>query len=122
MHFVHRTRRLSHPALLHIFTVFACVIMLVGLLAVGWPQAAAPVMAQSVNQSYDCGTYGAGNYGSNDCVVAAVTPTPTPNATKGGLPVTGAQLIWIALIGLGLISLGIALSLHRKRSARGGHS
>ncbi|MGI8483807.1 MAG: hypothetical protein ACR2OU_06050 [Thermomicrobiales bacterium] len=98
--------------------------------------------AQTINQSYTCGTYGASDYGRNDCVTAdgttpSVMPTPTfsitptplspitpipssrPVLTIGGLPITGIQLVWVSLIGLGLVVLDVGLSLRvqRRRSA-----
>lgn len=106
-------------------SLFACLTLAVGSLAVGWPQAAAPVMAQTTNQSYDCGSYGAGNYGSNDCVATNLSPTPTPvpsatptKAGIAGLPGTGAHLLWAGIIGLGLILLGLGLAHRHTTSSK----
>lgn len=86
--------------------------------------------AQTRNQRYTCGAYGASDYGRNDCVatdtaapsvtptlVASMTPRPSshPASTPGGLPVTGVQLVWVSLIGLGLVMLGSGLSLRVRR-------
>lgn len=118
-----RGTRLVHTA--------ASLLLVLGVVGMSLATTTVPTAAQTTNQSYDCGTYGAGTYGSNDCLVTAATPpptrsaaTPTPgSSTVGGLPVTGAQLLWSSVIGLALIVLGIGLRFRRKRmNTSGGQS
>lgn len=78
------------------------------------------------NQAYDCGTYGAGNYGQNDCVAATestptpnISPTPTLTPSAGGSsPDTGASLTWWATIGALLVAVGLGLYGYKRRQRR----
>lgn len=110
------------PFVRQVITGVVIVALLGGMRVAGAvPLIVAPVLAQTTNQSYDCGSYGAGAYGSNDCLAAAASPTPPPPPTgaspaqSGGLPGTGAQLVWLGVIGLALILGGVGLSLRRRR-------
>jgi LPXTG-motif cell wall-anchored protein len=90
---------------------------------------ASPIIASAQtdpNQAYDCGTYGGGNYGQNDCVTTTeTTPTPnisttqspTPNA-GGSSPDTGASLTWWAAIGALLVAVGLGLYGYNRRQRR----
>lgn len=71
------------------------------------------VDAQTANQSYTCGTYGAGEFGTNDCVV---TQQESPKSS-GSMPLTGAQLSMMAAIGMILTAVGLALYGKSRRSS-----
>jgi LPXTG-motif cell wall-anchored protein len=85
-----------------------------------------PAQAQTADdETYNCGTYGGGSFGSTDCVTAgettpSVTPTlaPTSTPTSDGLfPDTGAGLGLWAAIGALLLAMGLGLYgyFHRRQ-------
>jgi LPXTG-motif cell wall-anchored protein len=83
-----------------------------------------PTFAQTTNQTYGCGTYGSGDYDTNDCVLGTTpaptittSPTPSPTTSTGGLPVTGQQLIFGGITGLALIVIGATMLFRRRRSS-----
>lgn len=97
-------------------------VAVVGLLIIFSVFAAPVTLAQTeTNQSYDCGSYGASDYGQNECVVALdASPTPSPSTDANGLfPGTGAGLgLWAALGAL-VLSLGVSLyGYHHRRAQR----
>lgn len=81
----------------------------------------------SDDQTYNCGAYGAGDYGGMDCVTAAETtptpppaPTPTPTPASSGLfPDTGGSLgVWAAFGAL-LLAFGLGVyGSSRRRASR----
>lgn len=89
---------------------------------------ATSVQAQpTVDQSYNGGAYGAGEFGSNDCLAASET-TPTPTTTPTGTPTpnglfpdTGGQLGLWAAIGALILAIGLGLYGYTHRAKRATH-
>lgn len=92
---------------------------------------ASSIQAQSsADQTYNCGAYGAGEFGSNECLAATeINPTPlstdAPSPTSSGLfPDTGAKLGLWAAIGAILLAIGLArygIIQRKKRTTIVGH-
>ncbi|MGI8483560.1 MAG: LPXTG cell wall anchor domain-containing protein [Thermomicrobiales bacterium] len=108
---------LHHP---HRFSTRFCAFIF--CLSIGF-HSATPIFAQTVtNQTYSCGTYGAGSYQTN-CVAGSgaesspIGPaSPTSSPTGGSrIPDTGATLRVFASIGAVLVALGAALYGRRRR-------
>lgn len=90
-----------------------------------------PTLAQTTPQTYNCGTYGAGDFSGQTCAATVsaspaptpipATPTPTAPGSTNPLPGTGASLGWLAAIGALLVALGLAgygLARRRRHVAR----
>ncbi len=84
------------------------------------------IQAQSsVDQTYNCGAYGAGEFGSNECLATTeISPTPSstasPTPSSSGLfPDTGAKLGLWAAIGAILLAIGLGIyGLNRRQQRR----
>lgn len=85
---------------------------------------ATSVQAQSTaDQTYNCGAYGQGEFGSNDCLAASEsTPTPSATPTPSGLfPDTGGQLGLWAAIGALILAIGLGFYGFSYRAKRSTH-
>lgn len=65
----------------------------------------------------DCSNYGGGNCGSTPTTTVTSIGVPVHTHTDSGLPFTGGDVVGLAMLGIGMLSAGVALVRSGRRKA-----